>query len=145
MTTATATPNESRPKASALPLPSSLKTAASGAASRGQPLVVMTTLDGCPYCEVVRNNYLLPMLRAGEIEAVQIDVLDKRRNLQNFEGELVSPADQARAWKARFTPTVLFFDAQGREVAERLVGIGLPDFYGAYLDARLKEARARLR
>ena len=107
--------------------------------------MVMTTLEGCPYCEVVRNHYLLPMQMSGEIDAVQIDVLDKRRNLQDFEGGLVSPADQARAWKARFTPTVLFFDARGREVAERLVGMALPDFYGAYLDARLREARTKLR
>ncbi len=136
---------EIRPKPSALPLPSSLKAEARLAAGKGQPLVVMTTLEGCPYCELVRNHYLLPMQMSGEIEAVQIDVLDKRRNLQDFEGELVSPADQARAWKARFTPTVLFFDARGREVAERLVGMALPDFYGAYLDARLLEARAKLR
>lgn len=136
---------EARPKPSALPLPTSLKAAASRAAGKGQPLVVMTTLEGCPYCEVVRNHYLLPMLIAGEIDAVQIDVLDKRRNLQNFEGELTSPAEQARAWKARFTPTVLFFDARGHEVAERLVGMALPDFYGAYLDARLREARAKLK
>lgn len=134
-----------RPRSSALPLTSSLKAAATRATSKGQPLVVMTTLEGCPYCEVVRNHYLLPMQMSGEIDAVQIDVLDKRRNLQDFEGELVSPADQARAWKARFTPTVLFFDARGREVAERLVGMALPDFYGAYLDARLREARTKLR
>jgi len=140
-----AAPTEARPKASALPLPASLKVAAKRATAKGQPLVVMTTLEGCPYCEVVRNHYLLPMQMSGEIDAVQIDVLDKRRNLQDFDGELVSPADQARAWKARFTPTVLFLDAQGRELAERLVGISLPDFYGAYLDARLREARTKLR
>lgn len=140
-----AAPTEARPKPSALPLPASLKVAGRLAVAKGQPLVVMTTLEGCPYCEVVRNHYLLPMLMSGEIDAVQIDVLDKRRNLQDFDGELVSPADQARTWKARFTPTVLFFDAQGRELAERLVGIALPDFYGAYLDARLREARAKLR
>jgi len=143
MTSATST--HTRAKPSALPLPSSLKAAASRAASKGQPLVVMTTLEGCPYCEVVRNHYLLPLQVSGEIEAVQIDVLDKRRNLQDFEGERVSPADLARAWKARFTPTVLFFDAKGVELAERLVGFASPDFYGAYLDARLREARAKLR
>lgn len=143
MTSAAST--EIGPKPSTLPLPSSLKVAASRAVSKGQPLVVMTTLEGCPYCEVVRNHYLLPMQRSGEIEAVQIDVLDKRRNLQDFEGELISPADQARAWKARFTPSVLFFDAKGLEIAERLVGIASPDFYGAYLDARLREARSKLK
>ncbi len=128
-----------------LPSPASLQAAASDARRKGQPLVVMTTLDGCPYCDVVRGHYLLPMLRAGEIDAVQIDVRDSRRHLRGFDGELTSPAEQARAWKARFTPTVLFFDAGGRELAERLVGMAVPDFYGTYLEARLDEARAKLK
>jgi hypothetical protein len=38
-------------------------------------------------------------------------------------------------------PTVLFFGSQGREVAARLKGAYLPDFYGAYLDEQLAIAR----
>lgn len=128
-----------------LPSPASLQAAARDAGRKGRPLVVMTTLEGCPYCDVVRGHYLLPMLKAGDIDAVQIDVRDNRRHLRGFDGELTSPSEQARAWKARFTPTVLFFDAQGRELAERLVGLAVPDFYGAYLEARLGEARAKLK
>ena len=55
------------------------------------------------------------------------------------------PADQARAWKARFAPTVLFLGPNGQELAERLVGVAVPDFYGSYLEARLAQARARLK
>lgn len=139
----TATPL--RTSAAALPTPDALQAAAQQARQVGQPLVVMTTLEGCPYCNVVRNHYLLPMLKAGDIFAVQIDVRDTRRNLRSFDGELTSPADQARAWKARFTPTVLFFNANGEELAERLVGVAVPDFYGSYLEARLAQARARLK
>lgn len=129
----------------ALPTPASLPEAAQGARRRGEPLVVMTTLEGCPYCDVVRNHHLLPMLRNDAVVAVQIDVRDNRRNLRGFDGQLTSPADQASAWKARFTPTVLFFDDRGLEIAERLVGVAVPDFYGAYLEDRLEAARARLR
>ena len=120
-------------------------TAAQAAAARGEPLVVMTTLTGCPYCAIVRNHYLLPMRREGKVHAVQIDVMDRTGNLQGFDGQLSTPAEQARAWKARFTPTVLFFGPDGRELAERLVGIAVPDFYGEYLEARLAEARQKLK
>ena len=34
--------------------------------------------------------------------------------------------------------------AMGRELAERLEGIGVADFYGPYLDERLRTARAQL-
>jgi hypothetical protein len=129
----------------ALPIPNSLRGAAQAAAALGEPLVVMTTLTGCPYCDLVRNHHLLPMRREGKVQAVQIDVRDRTSNLQGFNGDITTPAEQARVWKARFAPTVLFLGPQGQELAERLVGVAVPDFYGEYLDARLTAARARLR
>ncbi len=105
----------------------------------------MTTLTGCPYCDLVRNHYLLPMRAEGKVQAVQIDIRDRTTNLQGFAGETTTPADQARAWKARFAPTVLFLGPNGQELAERLVGVAVPDFYGEYLEARLNEARAKLK
>ncbi len=131
--------------AAALPTPTSLRGAALAAAGRGEPLVVMTTLKGCVYCELVRNSYLAPMRREGLVVAVQLDVQDRLSNLQNFAGDTTTPADQALAWKARFTPTVMFFGPDGQELAERLVGVAVPDFYGEYLEARLTEARGKLK
>jgi thioredoxin-related protein len=131
--------------AAALPTPASLRGAALAAAARGEPLVVMTTLKGCVYCELVRNNYLAPMRREGLVVAVQLDVQDRQSNLQGFAGDTTTPADQARVWKARFTPTVMFFGPDGQELAERLVGVAVPDFYGEYLEARLTEARSKLK
>ncbi|QCB47377.1 hypothetical protein [Hydrogenophaga sp. PAMC20947] len=129
----------------ALPTPSSLRASAQAAARRGEPLVIMTTLTGCPYCDLVRNHHLLPLSRAGEVVAVQLDVRDRRSILQGFGGESTTPADQIAEWKAKFAPTVLFFGPQGQELAERLVGVAVPDFFGEYLEARLQEARKRLK
>ena len=129
----------------ALPTPASLRGAAQAAAALGEPLVVMTTLPGCPYCDLVRNHYLLPMRKAGQVQAVQLNTKDRSSNLQGFKGDNTNPAEQARVWKARFAPTVLFLGPDGQELAERLVGVAVPDFYGEYLDARLKEARSKLK
>lgn len=133
------------PTPAALPTPASLRGAAQAAAALGEPLVVMTTLAGCPYCDLVRNHHLLPLRREGKVQAVQIDTRDRTSNLQGFHGETTTPAAQAGVWKARFAPTVLFLGPQGQELAERLVGVAVADFYGEYLDARLLEARKRLR
>lgn len=128
----------------ALPSPASLRAAAQAAAAKGEPLVVMTTLNGCPFCDLVRQTHLLPMMRAGEVVAMQLDVQDRRSTLQGFMGETSSPYEQVTAWKARFAPTVLFFGPNGQELVERLVGMAVPDFYGEYLDARLVLARQKL-
>ena len=130
--------------ATALPSPASLRGAAQAAAARGEPLVVMTTLSGCPYCDLVRNHHLLPLRKEGKVQAVQLDIRDRRGHLQDFKGQTTTPAEVARAWKARFAPTVLFFGPDGQELAERLQGVAVPDFYGEYLDARLAEARRKL-
>ena len=41
-------------------------------------------------------------------------------------------------------PTVLFFGRGGTEIAKRMVGGMLADFYGAYLDQRIATARKAL-
>jgi thioredoxin-related protein len=124
--------------------PASLRAAAQAAVSQGHPLVVMTTLHGCPYCDLVRDRFLQPALATGRLFAVQVDVRDRQTPLQNFQGQTQTGADLARAWKARFAPTVMFFDAQGRELAERLVGVAVADFYDDYLWQRIEDAKRRL-
>lgn len=128
-----------------LPTPASLRQAVEVAVAKGEPLVVMTTLSGCPYCDLVRQRHLLPLMRHEGIAAIQLDIRDRSRSIQDFSGQTTTPSDLCKAWKARFAPTVLFFGTSGRELAERLVGVAVADFYGEYLDARLQQARQALR
>lgn len=129
---------------SALPVPTSLPLAAARAAARGEPLVLLISLPGCPFCELVRRSYLLPARRDAGLQAWQLNSQDKRTPLIGFDGQVTTAAAQISAWKAGFTPSVLFFGPQGQELAERLVGIAVPDFYDAYLQERLARARKAL-
>lgn len=131
-------------KDSALPVPTSLPQALLDAKAKGQPLVLLITLPGCVYCELVRRSYLIPLLPEIGLQAWQLDVTNRSAPLIGFDGKPSTAALQAKAWKATFTPTVLFIGSQGRELAERLVGIAVPDFYGAYLEQRLATARKAL-
>jgi len=125
----------------ALPIPVSLPGAAQTAGAKREPLVILVSLPGCPYCEVVRRNYLLPLRRDTGLHVWQLNISDKTTPLIGFDGKATTAAAQIAAWKAGFTPTVLFLGPQGQEIAERLVGLGSNDFYGAYLDERLATAR----
>ena len=131
-------------KDTALPIPASLPGAAQSAAAKREPLVVLVSLPGCPYCEVVRRNYLLPAQRNEGLQAWQLNISDRSTPLIGFDGKATTAAAQIAAWKAGFTPTVLFLGPAGQELAERLVGLGSNDFYGAYLDERLATARKAL-
>ena len=131
-------------KDSALSVPTSLPQAAQVAKAKGEPLVVLISLPGCVYCELVRRSYLLPARLNEGLQAWQLNVNDNITRLIGFDGKPTTAARQSRAWKATFTPTVLFIVSQGQELAERLVGIAVPDFYGAYLEQRLSSARKAL-
>lgn len=131
-------------KDTALPVPASLPQAALAAKAKGQPLVLLISLSGCVYCEQVRRSYLMPLLPETGLQAWQLDIANSKAPLIGFDGKPTTAASQVKAWKATFTPTVLFLGSQGRELAERLVGIAVPDFYGAYLEQRLVAARKAL-
>ena len=105
---------------------------------------MLISLPGCVFCELVRRSYLLPARLNEGLQAYQLDVNNKTTPLIGFDGQPTTAALTARAWEATFTPTVLFIGSRGQELAERLVGIAVPDFYGAYLEQRLTTARKAL-
>jgi hypothetical protein len=108
------------------------------ALARSRALVVLASIEGCPWCKLVRQNYLAPLRAEGQ-PVVEIDTAGTAA-LQDFAGAPTTQQRFAAALRLRVTPTVLFFGAGGKEVAQRLVGVPLPDFYGAYLQERLDAA-----
>jgi hypothetical protein len=126
-----------------LPSPTSLPDVLDQALQSKQPLVVMVSLAGCPFCKVVRENYLLP-LRANGLPIVQINMHDAH-TLVDFDGATLTQDAWVRKRSIKIAPTVLFFGAQGREVAARLKGAYLPDFYNAYLEEQVLVAQRAVR
>ena len=122
-----------------LPVTDSLPNALATALQAKQPLVVMVSLYGCSFCKVVRENYLYPLRDVG-LQIVQIDMRNSRA-IVDFDGTSSTQDAWVRKYGIKLAPTVLFFGNQGREVAARLKGAYLPDFYGAYLDEQLLVAR----
>ena len=124
---------------SRLPVALSLKDELAAALQLAQPLVVMVSLEGCPFCRVVREHHLLPLRQEGQ-PIVQVDMRSDARVL-DFAGQSRSHDELVRAWKVVFAPTLLFLGKSAREVAPRLQGSSIPDFYGAYLEQRIHAAR----
>lgn len=129
-------------EALALPLSASLRKELADALVQRQPLVVLVSLAGCPWCEEVRRNYLAPMHAHQSLPVVQVDMRSDRRT-RTAGGKATTHGALVRAWGVKVAPTLMFLGPEGREAAPRLVG-GANDFYAAYLDARLQAARAAL-
>lgn len=122
-----------------LPLSVSLLQELAAAAQAGHPLVVMVSLERCPWCDVVRDHYLVPMRQREGLRVVQLDMQGKQTT-HDVDGKPIAHGALVRRWNVKIAPTLVFLDGQGNEVADRLEGGG-SDFYSAYLDQRLEQAR----
>ena len=123
-----------------LPAPQSLADELERALSKANPLVVMVSLESCPFCRVARDNYLEP-LRLEGLPVVQIDMRSSHA-VRDFSGATVTHDQLVQVWRVTIAPSVLFFGPRGKEIVARMEGSYIADFYGAYLDQRIEQARA---
>ena len=128
--------------------PADLRVVAQEAQQRQIPILIMFSREGCPYCEVVREEFLKPMLRSGDY-ADRVLILeihsDRYASLRDFNGDMISAESLAHRYRASFAPTVVFLDHHGKEMAKRLIGITTRDYYGGYLDEAINQSLQRVR
>ncbi len=142
-----AAPGAAAQGATTLPLARNLAADGRDVAASKRPLLVLFSETGCPWCERARREFLLPMQGNPDYQAKvvfrQIDI-DQKTPLTAFDGAATSHQAFARAMKIKRFPTVLLLGPEGEVLAEPLVGLGIADYYGAYLDERIDGAAAKL-
>ena len=79
-----------------LPVTTSLADSLQQALQRKQPLVVMVSLQGCPFCKVVRENYLMPLHREG-LPVVQLNMRSAQA-ITDIDGSAQSQDGLIRKW-----------------------------------------------
>lgn len=129
-----------------VPAADDLQQLAAAIRADGTPLVLVVWAHDCPYCRVLDEQILRPLQASNELAGRallrRLDI--DSGSVRDFEGRRVDTWDFAERYRALLTPTVLFLDAEGNELAERMVGINNVDFYPAYLDRAIAQARERL-
>jgi thioredoxin-related protein len=112
-----------------------------------RPLVLMFSASDCGYCRQLEADELLPTVRSGDY-AVRVRMrkisLDSGESVMDFDGRSTPTDEIASRYRVWVTPTVILLGPDGTELSERLVGVGTPDFYGAYLDRSIRQAERRL-
>lgn len=107
------------------------------AARSKRPLVLFFTLPGCRFCEDLRRRYMLSLVREGKL--VREVVLGSDAPVAGLAG---APTQDAvvRKFGVRAAPTVILVDAQGRPLADPIVGGDVAGMYGGYLDNAFERA-----
>lgn len=110
-------------------------------------LLLLVSQPGCHYCEQIREEILQPMLASGLYDKTtlirEIEIY-AGKTLRDFNGQDIAATHFAKRYDAWATPTLLFLNRNGDEIAEKMVGINTPEFYGYYVDKSLEKAQASL-
>lgn len=107
------------------------------------PLLLAFRADYCGYCRQLEDEYLIPMAKSDQYAKrilIRIFSVDKTGTVTDFNGSQIDVDIFTQKYQGSTTPTLVFLDADGKEVAERLLGYNSPDFYGAYLETAIETA-----
>ena len=112
------------------------------------PILLVFSAVSCEYCRQLEDEFLKPMLISGEYTdkvIIRRLLLDTGQHATDFDGTQREAASIASRYRAWVSPTIVFIDGAGHELAERMTGINTPELFGGYLDACIDTALLRIR
>ena len=99
------------------------------ATQKNLPILLMFSTDGCPYCEMLKEDFLIPMTISGAYndKVIIIEVhIAYMRSITYFDGKSIGTEELAQQYRVSVYPTMVFIDAKGRPLADSIVGINTP-------------------
>ncbi len=107
-------------------------------------LLLILTRSTCPYCKALMQNVMLPLVKSGvwdqRVMLRELEI-DSSPEILDFSGKPAAAMAFAERYGHPFTPSILFLDRCGREVALRHTGYDGSDFFEFYLEKSVKQAR----
>lgn len=107
------------------------------------PILIMFGTEHCPYCEMLREDFLIPMIISGDYtdKVILREVhVAYDANIIDFSGIKVSTRDFADRYDVKLFPTMVLIDSKGRPLVKKIIGITTPSLFGGTLDASIDEA-----
>lgn len=117
------------------------------AQQNGRPILLMISQDHCPYCDLMKREVLHPMVLDEEYtnRIVMREILiDIGLEMTDFQGRQQTAKAFSHGYGVHLTPTLLFLDPQGNELADRIVGINTVEYFSFYLDAAIDQATEKM-
>lgn len=111
-------------------------------------VLVLFAAEDCSYCETVLKEFLIPMSRNAEYQSkVVMRVVEQfsYQEMKDFRGSKTVQRHFAGDKGARFFPTVMVFDSNGKLLAKPVVGLSTIDYYGESLDQAIDKGIAKVR
>lgn len=121
-----------------------LQQLAEEAKQTGLPIMLMFGAEWCEFCEQLVEEVFNPMSMRGNYDGKVVLMrhvgVDEQQTIPGLGGEPIKKSEWAYALNADLTPTVIFLDGDGREVAPRIVGISNIHMYAGVIHRNLNIA-----
>jgi len=116
--------------------------------SREMPILLLVSQDHCPFCTQIKREILHPMIISREYEGrllMREIFIDFGSRVIDFNGNERDSSQFTGSYGVYLTPTLLFLGPDGKELAERIVGIQTPELFFYYVDNAVQDAITALR
>ena len=118
------------------------------AREKSLPILLVFSADHCPYCELLENEIIKPMIFSGDYTNRALIYkmnIDDSNEIIDFDGESISTSEFASNHNAFVTPTMVFLDPNGKELYKRILGINTVEMFGGRVDQALAASLNKLR
>ena len=123
-----------------------LKEDLADATQAGRILMVVFEQDGCPYCAQMHQVHFADKAIVARLsknfDVIQLDIWGGRE-VAGFNGEHLTEKQLARQLRVQFSPTIVFYDAKGKEIY-RMAGLHKPAAFKTELDFLSSRAYERM-
>ena len=109
------------------------------------PILMMFGTDECPYCALLKEDFLIPMIISGDYtdKVILREVhISSRAGITDFSGKKISMSEFASRYQVTLFPTMVFIDGDGQVLVKNIIGVTTPSLFGGTLDDQIDKASA---
>jgi thioredoxin-related protein len=134
---------EEKPEVSPIPELKDFEQVASAVRAKGVPMLVEFSTPWCRYCKALEEQVLKPLMLNGKykdriiIKKLEVNTYS---SVTGFDGKQYSTDQISMMYGVDLYPTLVFFDASGREVSQRIVGITVLEYVAEALEKAIDKA-----
>lgn len=107
------------------------------------PILIMFSIDDCPYCQKVKEEILLPIqnIKSYDDKVIIRHINTSNENdIINFQNNQSSTSELKEFYNINFFPTVILLNKNGRKIANSMIGITTAEQYWQELDNNIQDA-----
>ena len=125
-----------------------LKADATEARDKQVPVLLFFSMEHCPFCNTVEEEFLKPILRNSEYDSkvvIRKIKIDDNHFVKDFNGKSRDPGEFSEEYNVSMVPTLVLVNAKGKRISPAIIGIRNTHYYSAELDEAIDASILKIR